>query len=112
MAFNVAAVVATALLKHIPQGPAVRSALVAAALVPGLGYIATMIRDIRRLDELQQRIYLEAIAVAFAGTFLLTLLYPLLNRAGFVPDCSPVVVAVVMVVLATGSYWFAKRRYE
>lgn len=89
-----------------------RAAAAMLAIAPGVGYIVAMVRDVRRLDELQQRIYLEAVSVACAGTFLFTLLYPTLRRAGLAPEMSPTPVALVIVALASVSYLVAKRRFE
>ena len=61
---------------------------IAMALVQG-GATAVIIigsaRSIRRLDEMQQRIHLDALAFAFAGTGLLATAYGFLVNAGL-PD--------------------------
>ena len=109
--FCAGAVVSVVLLRLFRLSLPLRIGVVLLAILPGVLYILTMIRDVRRLDELQQRIYLEAISVAFAGTFLFAILYPTLRKAGFVPSMSPTELSVVMVALATASYLVAKRRY-
>lgn len=55
------------------------------ALLPMLGGIAAMlavIRAFRRLDELQRRIQLDALAFAFSGTALLTLAWGFAETSG------------------------------
>ena len=64
------------------RGSAARIALVA---IEGLvlAYVVIIsVRSIRRLDEMHQRIHLEAIAVAFALTGGLTTLCALVEKAG------------------------------
>src|SRR5882724_9343510 len=57
-------------------------AVAAAPLIAGVFYIASVVSDIRtRMDELQRRIYLEAAAVTVCGLFLITMVYPLLEKA-------------------------------
>ena len=109
--FCAGAVLSVVLLRLFHLGLPLRIGVLLLAILPGVLYILTMIRDIRRLDELQQRIYLEAISVAFAGTFLFAILYPTLRQAGVVPAMSPTELSAVMVALATVSYLVAKRRY-
>jgi Kef-type K+ transport system membrane component KefB len=109
--FFVGAIAAVLAMNLFQLNLPLRLAAVLLPAAPGIAWILALIRDIRLLDEMQQRIYLEAMAVAFAGTFLLTVMYPPLHKAGFVPECSPVSVSVVMVVLAAASYLIAKRRY-
>lgn len=47
-------------------------------------FIVTVVRDIRRLDELQRRIQLEALAVAYPSAILLVFAVGFLERAGIV----------------------------
>ncbi len=111
-AFALGTIVAVLLLALFQLGLPLRIAASLLAVVPGVVYIVVMVRDVRRLDELQQRIFLEAAAVALAGAFLCSMLYPTLHKAGLVPDLSPAAMAVVIVALATVGYAIAKRRYE
>lgn len=47
-------------------------------------FIVTVVRDIRKLDELQRRIQLEALAVAYPSAILLVFAVGFLERAGIV----------------------------
>ena len=88
---------------------------VLAVIVPvvlGLVYARQLVRDLKRLDELQVRIQLEGAATACLGVFLLSLLYPVLQAAGFVgPMQSYYVVLVLAALLAVGNF-NAYRRYR
>ena len=65
------------------------------ALLPvlcAIPYLFTPVRDIRKLDEQQQRL-LDAVAIAFSGTFLALMSYPMLQKGGLVAQLRPVVAA-------------------
>ena len=70
------------------QFPLRSPARVVLAVVQGVATGAIIVgstRSIRRLDELQQRIHLHALAIAFAGTGVLATAYGFLVNAGL-PD--------------------------
>jgi hypothetical protein len=75
-------------------------------------YIHYVLRDMRRLDELQRRIHLEAAAVGCLGTFMVMLLYPAVQYAGFLGQLSPVNVVFVLFGCAGLGYVNAVRRYQ
>src|SRR5215831_16833587 len=81
-----AIIIGLALLsKQFPMRSAPR---IACALLEGVAsaiVVVLAVRDIQRLDELQQRVHLEALALAFAGTAILSTGYGFLIQAG-VPD--------------------------
>lgn len=86
-----------------------------AVIVPvalGLVYARQVVRDLKNLDELQVRMQLEGAATACLGVFILSLLYPVLQQAGFVgPMQSYYVVIVLAALLVIGNY-NAYRRYR
>lgn len=51
-------------------------------LLPMFGFMVAVARTIRRMDELQQRISLVSMSVAFLLSLLLTLIFIGLQRAG------------------------------
>lgn len=62
---------------------------VAIALLPTAAlalFIVTWVRASRELDELQRRIQLEALVVAFPGTILLAIFLGFLQRGGLLPE--------------------------
>ena len=111
--------VATALgarvaFKLVPLAPRV-AALVAALPVAAFAwFITTAVRLVRGLDELEQRIQLEALAVAYPSAILMVYAVGLLEAAGIVlpgfvnlRDQWPLVVLPYFVGL-----WIVGRRYR
>jgi hypothetical protein len=82
-----------------------------APLIPLLLLLRAIVRFFRRLDELQRRIQLDALAFAFAGSALLTFTYGLLENVGF-PRLSYGYVWSVMGALWGIGTAVAKRRYR
>jgi len=75
-------VVVALIARQYPRGSAVRIAL---AVVQGLATACVILMPwwtMRRLDELQQRVQLEALAIAFFGTGVLGAGYGFLEGAG------------------------------
>jgi len=106
-------IIAAARVSHgFPRGSLVRIAL---ALVMGAAstlVIVTVTRGIGRLDEMQQKIQLEALAFAFAGTGVLASSYGFLVGAGL-PDIDwGTLVWPAMVVLWAIGVLIASRRYR
>ena len=110
MAFTTAGgILLIALLK--PALP-LRILAVAVPVVCGAAYAVRLLRDLVQLDELQLRIQLEAAATACLGVFLATLLYPILQIAGFVGPLQPYYVVFLLVGLLLVGYLNANRRYR
>ena len=60
------------LLKHHADwSPAVRVAITMAPLLPGVLYLRTLLKSFWQMDELQQRIQIEALGFALVGTLVL-----------------------------------------
>jgi hypothetical protein len=88
-----------------------RFVVVLAPVVPALFVVLAVVRHVRRLDELQRRIQLEALALAFPSSALVTFSYGLLQQAGLPP------LNWTWVWLVMGSFWLlgtvvAARRYR
>lgn len=84
------------------------------ALLPTLPCIAAcwaILRRLRRLDEQQLRVHLEALAFAFCGTALLTFSYGFLEGVGWRP-LSMFAVWPLMAVLWVIGGLIATRRYR
>jgi hypothetical protein len=89
--------------------------LIALIPVPAFAaFIVSEIRMLRRCDELQQRVQLEALAVAYPTAILLVFGFGLLERAGVVVpgfenmrDVWPLTVLPYFIGL-----WIARRRYR
>ena len=80
--------------------PFVQIILVLVPTIPGIWFLVSLGSAIASLDELQRRIQLEAIAIAFGGTAIATLTYGMLGLVG-VPQANWMYVPVVMVF-----FWF------
>ncbi|SDS65548.1 hypothetical protein SAMN05216271_2405 [Halopseudomonas sabulinigri] len=82
LAYLLSVVVSSQLLTT-PHGAFLSIAL-ALLPVPFLCLMATaVVRQLRRMDELGQRIQLEALGLAFVGSALITFSYGFLETAGF-----------------------------
>ena len=82
-----------------------------APVLPALFVALSALRGIARLDELQRRIQLEALAFAFGGTAILTFSYGFLQKVGF-PNLSWLLVWPLMAVLWALGKLVASRRYR
>ncbi len=92
---------------------------VAIALATIATFVALAIRRVaiyRRLDELHQRIQLESLASAFAGTFLCFVAYWLLQISGLLPPLDGMYFLLTMIALmnlgADGAWRKLTRRPE
>lgn len=85
-------------LRLLARGIDSRTGAVAVSLAPMIPAIilcCSIIGVIRRLDEMQRRLQVEAFAFAFAGTALITFSYGFLENVGF-PKLSAFAVWPVM----------------
>lgn len=91
-----------------------RIGLAAVPLVLSLGYVNCVVGIFRRADELQRRIQLESLGVAFPATAILIMTVDLLEKAKILPAIdwgwSPLVTS--MCLLWLGGYAIASRRYR
>lgn len=80
-------------------------------MIPACFVPVVVVRQLRRVDELQRQVQLEALGFAFAGTGVLTFAYGWLQLVGF-PQVSWFFVWVLMGTLwGIGSAW-ASWRYR
>ncbi len=80
-------------------------------MVPAVFVLWAVVRNLGRMDELQRRIQIEALACAFGGTALITFSYGFLENVGF-PHISWFFVWPIMAVLWLISEAIAMRRYR
>ncbi|MBV7562174.1 hypothetical protein [Pseudomonas sp. sia0905] len=80
-------------------------------IAPMIAVAITVIRQIRQLDELARTIHLEALALAFVGTALITFSYGFLETAGF-PRLSMFFVWPLLAALWGFGAWLGWRRYR
>ncbi|PKR49982.1 hypothetical protein [Thalassospira povalilytica] len=69
-------------------------------MLPAIFICAVIVRTIRQMDEMQRKLQFEALAMAFAGTALITFGYGFLEGSGL-PKVSMFVVWPIMAAL-----WF------
>ena len=112
LAYVVAQIGASWILSRTQLGLAERLMIALLPIAAGAGYIWAMVVDMRRMDELQQRIWLEGIGIAFAGAIVLLFSEPVLKRAGFFVPLTGEKVAGAMLILATLGLVFSARRYR
>lgn len=66
-----------------PALPAMaRQALMVAPLAPLMGFVGALVRMVRQMDELQQRICLESLSIAFVASLALVFVFTALGEAG------------------------------
>ena len=80
-------------------------------MIPGLFIAVGVLRAIRKLDELAQKTLLEAIAISFGFTLILTLSLGMLSVAGF-PQPDGMYIALFMVIMAMAAKLYLSRKYE
>jgi len=85
LAGGVAAGAATVLLARAGLSAPWRVLVALFPLLPTFGYIWSVVRMLRQVDELQRRIQLEAIGFAFAATVIVAMAVDLLTQARIVP---------------------------
>ncbi len=105
-------IVVSWLLKTREFGSALRLALVLAPVAAWIFALITYSRLIQRLDELQRRIHLEALAFAFSGLAVAMIACEYLRKAGFISALKPDYVLMMMMVLWPLGYVIAWRRYQ
>jgi hypothetical protein len=89
--------------------PTLRLALALAPALPGLVLVASVGMAIARLDEMQRRIQVEAMAIAFGGTLLVTVTWGLLARVGVAQPNWLWVGLVMMGLWLAGKLWMLWR---
>jgi len=74
-------------------------------------FVVAFVRAVRRMDELQQQIYLQALSVAFGLTLALALVFAGLERSGVYRAAWSEVVSSLMFLWVI-AYVFASGRYR
>jgi hypothetical protein len=99
------------LLNHAPVVAPWRGAIALCPMIPAAALAWVVLRELRRMDELQRRIQLEAIGFSFAGTAILTFSYGFLEGLGY-PRLSMFTVWPILAVLWIVGLVLARRRYQ
>lgn len=109
--FLVSTFVSVRLTNQGPSSAWWRIPLALVPLIPIFFALRAFLRFFFRLDELQRRIQLEALALSFGVTCLVTWAYGLLEDVGL-PDVSWIWIPPIMLVLWDISVRIASRRYQ
>ena len=99
------------LLTRVPVAAPWRDVIALSPMLACAAAAWVILRELRRMDELQRRIQLEALGFAFAGTALLTFSYGFLEGLGY-PRLSMFTVWPVMAALWIVGLLMARRRYQ
>lgn len=84
-------------------------------LIPVVAYIfclGSYLRLIRLADELERRIHLEALAIAFPGSAVAVFACEYLRKGGFISQFKPDYVLLIMLSLWAVGYFIARRRFQ
>jgi hypothetical protein len=105
-------VVVSWLLETREMSGAIRLGL---ALVPVAAYVFCLVlclRLLRGIDELQRRIHLEALVVAFPSTLVAVFACEYLRKAGIISQFKPDYILTAMMVFWGIGLFIAWRRYQ
>jgi hypothetical protein len=110
IAYGIVIIISRLTLNNIGESPW-RFVLALLPLIPVLFLITGFIRFLSGIDELQQRIQLQAIGFAAGTTGLLTFAYGFLELEGF-PSFSTFLIFPLMIMLWGVGLAYFSRRYE
>jgi hypothetical protein len=110
LAYSVVLPISIVLIQANPHAPW-RFPLALAPVVPAALAMWAYVRALGRMDELQRRIQLEALALACGGTGLLTFSYGFLEDVGF-PHVSLIWVLPLLIALWGVGVAAASRKYN
>ncbi len=99
------------LLQHVSVASPWRDVVALCPMIPAAAVAWIVLRELRRMDELQRRIQLEALGFSFAGTAILTFSYGFLEGLGY-PRLSMFTVWPILAVLWIVGLVLARRRYQ
>ena len=99
------------LLTHVDIARPWRDLIALCPMIPAATMAWVILRELRRMDELQRRIQLEALGFSFAGTAILTFSYGFLEGLGY-PRLSMFTVWPILATLWVVGLAMARRRYQ
>jgi hypothetical protein len=75
------------------------------AIIPSILFVMMVASGIAHLDEMQRRIQVEGIAIAFAGTVIVASIFTFLGMAGVPLPSWSVLILVMMFMWVIGKLW-------
>ena len=83
LAYGVLLLISLLSLKALSRDSGWRIPIALLPMLPAAGVVLAVVRQLGRVDELQRQQLLESLAIAFAGSALVTFGYGFLENAGF-----------------------------
>ena len=103
---------ASSLLDRPGLSPAARLAFALMPLPGDIALIVLALRWLRRLDEFQKKVHLEAVATSFLSTGVAVFIYGYLQTAHLVGDLQAGLVWIFMLVFYAVGYLIAASHYR
>ena len=103
-------VISLKLVPHLTRGSAVQAFVSLSPVLPALGVCWAVMRGLRRMDEMQRKIQVEALGVAFAATAIATFSYGFLENVGY-PKLSMFTVWPLMALFWVIAGFISSRRH-
>ena len=110
-AYVVVLLIAMPMVSALPEGSFWRAPLALAPVVPLLFVLLAFVGYLRRMDELQRMIQLEALGFGFGATVLFTIGYGFLEGVGF-PNLELYWVGTAMILLWGAASAVISARYR
>lgn len=110
LAYVIVLIISVILLASLDIGPISRALLSLMPVIPGLAICWAIVRQLRRVDELQRKIQFEALGLAFAATAITTFSYGFLENVGL-PKLTMFAVWPLMAAFWIIGYIISSRRY-
>jgi len=102
--------ISNSILSHDIESQIIRIMLSLVPMLPAVFICGAIVRSISQMDELQRKLQFEALALAFAGTALITFSYGFLEGTGL-PKLSMFVVWPIMATLWVIGVLLGRVRY-
>jgi len=99
-------------LARVPLDLPARIGVALLPLPANLTLLVLILQAVRRLDEFQKRVHLEAVVFAFLATGLAVFLYGYLQKARAVGPFNVLFIWAFMAVFYGIGYWVAARHYR
>jgi hypothetical protein len=106
-----AAIVSSAGLRYLELSDTGRLLMALLVLPPSMMFVRAMHRYVASLDELQQRIQVEALAISFSCTIVLLLTVEYVQKAGFARSLDWDFAWGAMAGMYLAARYFVARRY-
>lgn len=111
IAYGVVTVISLKILGNGLENQTLRTLIAILPILPLIVVCWTILRNVRRSDEMQRVIQIEAMAIALAGTAIITMGYGFLETVGY-PRITMFAIWPLIAVLWTAGLFYGERRYR